>query len=197
MLNYSDSLSIRANVNKKTKMIFITIYCPSIDDLIEIIDNKLLFRFIKEDLNHEFAHIYDNEEVEERHYSNLKNFPKSPIYFMYYLTSLDEVKSFCQEVFYTLKNENEDGESGIEVLNSIIKGYLKDDAVLSNLTLRLMVSQIKNNKPTFNRYYSMFLPNSLELFSEEKVAKIREILFASIQNDTWKELLDNEKFLNL
>ena len=115
---------------------------------------------------------------------------------MYYLSSPDEVKSFCQEVFYTLKNENEDGESGIEILNSIINGYLNDD-VLSKITLRLMISQIKNNKSTLNRYDSMFLPNSLELFSEEKVEKIREILFTSIQNDTWRELLDNEKFLNL
>ena len=177
-------------------MVFVTIYCPSIDDLIEIIDNKILFRFIKEDLNHEFAHIYDGDNVDDNHYSYLRNFPKSPIYFMYYLSSPDEVKSFCQEVFYTLKNENEDGESGIEILNSIINGYLNDD-VLSKITLRLMISQIKNNKSTLNRYYSMFLPNSLELFSEEKVEKIREILFTSIQNDTWRELLDNEKFLNL
>lgn len=177
-------------------MVFVTIYCPSIDDLIEIIDNKLLFRLIKEDLNHEFAHIYDDDNVDDNHYSYLRNFPKSPIYFMYYLSSLDEVKSFCQEVFYTLKNENEDGESGIEILNSIINGYLNDD-VLSKITLRLMISQIKNNKSTFNRYYSMFLPNTLKLFSKEKVEKIREILFTSIQNDTWRELLDNEKFLNL
>ena len=197
MLNYSKQLSVRANVNKKTKMIFIMIFCPSIDDLIEIIDNDLLFRFIKEDLNHEFAHIYDNDSLGNNHYSDLKNFPKSPIYFMYYLSSPDEVKSFCQEVFYALKNKNDDNETGIEILNSIIRGYLNNDDILSNLTLRLMVSQIKNNKSTFNRYYSMFLPNSLRLFSKEKVDKIREMMFSSIRNDTWKELLDDEKFISL